>query len=424
MTDPSIPITLAPADVAQRLDAFGATKDPAALWPTLSEARRVAAARELERVTRAVLAGAHAIALDPDTGHSPYALGVAGHTTGMGPVIGRWIERGIVTASDRTSAFFAEHLISGRSRNARIEREVLPAIDALLAHGVTPVVLKGFHTSRVYFDEIGTRPMADVDLLIDANEVATAEAALESAGFRPDSAPLRPYKRDWIGVDVDDRVYSVERSDPRSKWALELHASLDRVYHPGATARLNQERQALVPLEIASRSLSALAPELLVTYLACHCSQELDSIRLLRVYELINVIGIERAAGRLDWDRVNALIERTGSAAFTYPAFSLVEDLAPNTIDRRALGLGRAASTSAARHTVERLAPAGGSLDDRAVLRQMMWTRGPVGVLQRLMRTVWPAAFDRPEDVIPGWRVRLRRLRQGIVSFRAPDERS
>ncbi len=418
------PTPVAPDEVSRRLAEFHRNQDPAALWPGLDEGRRVAAARAIEGVARRVLSGERAVALDPGAAHAAYALGVAGHTTGMGPAVGAWIESGLVTASAGPAAFFAEHVIYGRQRAARIEREVLPAIDALLARNITPVVLKGFHTARSYFDELGARPMADVDLLVAPGEVADAEGALESAGFRPATEALRPYKRDWLGPDVEDRVYSVERSHPRTKWALELHASLDRIYHPGVVAHLDGERNCTLPFDVAGRPLLALAPALLVVYLAAHASQELDSMRLIRIYELATVIRTERASGRLDWNEVIVMLERTGAARFTYPALTLVEDLAPHTVDARALAMAREASTAAARHTVPRLAPAGGSADERAVLRQMMWTRGVVGVLQRFLRLFWPAAFDRPGDVPRGWAVRFRRIRRGILSFRSPDERS
>src|SRR5262245_40316326 len=339
MGHPARPVQ--PDEVARRLTNFQRTKNPASLWPGLAERERVAAARELEHVARAVLAGEARIPLDTSERHTPYALGVAGHTTGMGPLIGRWIEQGVLTPAPATAEVFAEHVINGRSRAARMEREVLPAIDALLARGITPVVLKGFHTARVYFDEPGVRPMSDVDLLVPVAAVAEAEAALQDAGFRPESAALRPYKRDWIGPGVDPRVFSVERSDARSKWGLELHASLDRLYHPGATARLDRERSRVEAFEIASRPMRVLPPPPLVVYLACHCSQELDSIRLMRVFELATVIRAERLAGRLDWHEISDLLERTGATEFTFPAFALVEDLAPGTVDARLLGITR-----------------------------------------------------------------------------------
>jgi hypothetical protein len=120
---------------------------------------------------------------------------------------------------------------------------------------------------------------------------------------------------------------------------------------------------------------------------------------------------------------VLALLRRTEAARYAYPALALAERLAPGAVDRRVLALGRRESTWAARHTVARLAPAGGSLEERGVVRQLMWTRGTVAVAQRVLRTLWPASFLRPQDVGDGWRARVRRLRAGALTLRAPDER-
>lgn len=409
--------------IAERIAEFGRTKNPEALWPGLGERARVAACRELERVTRLVLSGHTGVALDASADHSPYALGIAGHTSGMGPVVGRWLEDGRVSTRTEMAAVFAEHLAQSRRRGARMEREVQPAVDALRNRGVVPVALKGFHTGRVYFDEPGARRMADVDLLVRPEQVPDAEAALREAGFIAETAALRPYKRDWVPASADPRLHSIELSHERSKWVLELHASLDRVHHPGATARLDGERGNVETLKIGATELQVLSPALLVVYLACHGSQELDGIRLLRVFELASVIRRERDRGRLDWARVLELLRRTHTARFAYPALALANDLLPGIVDERVLELGWRESTWAARHTVVRLTPAGGSLDERSVVRELMWTRGPVSVATRLLRNVWPASFASPRDVIPGWRVRVRRLMSGGLSLEAPNER-
>ncbi|MGH9885442.1 MAG: nucleotidyltransferase family protein, partial [bacterium] len=379
--------------------------------------------RELERVTRAVLAGRGNESIDPTGGHDAHALAVAGHTTGMAPVLGRLIEDGCLTAAPDVVRRFTEYLDHARRRTARIEREVAPAIDALVAANVSPVILKGFHTSRAYFDEPALRRMADVDVLVSPDALDDAESALRSGGFEPASNAPTANKRDWIAVDIDRRVFSLELPDERTRWMLELHTSLDRIFHPGAVAKFDAERTCVEPQMIAGRRLLVLRQPLLLLTLACHCSQELDGSRLLRLFEMTRVIRADTAKGRLDWDELLEMVRRTGVAHFTYPALTLVEHLAPATVDARLLALGRRRSTWAARHTVARLVPAGGSLDDRGVLRQAMWTRGPVAVLQRLLRLFWPAPFTSTDGVGAAWRARLRRIRSGVLSLRAPDER-
>lgn len=407
------------AEASRRAAAFERSGNPADLWPGLSERSRVGAARELERLTREVLAGRSASMREE---FGAYALGVAGHTTGMGPVVGRWIEDGRVTARPDVAGAFARHLGQGRQRNERIEREVLPALDALQRLGIPIVALKGFHTSRVYFDEPGMRRISDVDILVPSSCVDDAERALTSIGFSAKEPAHRPYKRDWIGPGVDPRFFSVEYADARTAWALELHASLDRVYNASAAARLDAHRDRTHTLVVRGRTLAGLEPALLFVYLACHCSQELDNMRLLRVFEMVRLIRVEREAQHFDWNDVLALLAETGAGEFVYPACSLIDDLAPGTVDARVIDLARSASTWSARHAVPRLAPAAGSLDERGILRQLMWTRGPAAILQRVFRILWPAAITRPSRVIPGWRARLRRLRAGLLTFRAPDE--
>ena len=412
----------AQAELARRLDRFARTQDPTALWPGLAEHARVAAAGEIERVTRAVLGGQPHVCMDPDAAHHVYALSVAAHTTGMGPLLGRWLETQRIAAAPAVHDRLAWQLLHARRRAARMEREVLPALDAMIAADIVPVVLKGFHTARAYFEEPGVRRMSDIDVLIAPDQVQRAEAALHAAGFRATGPRMTPYKQDFIGSGVDERAFSVEASDARTKWVIELHASLDRSFHPGAIARLDSERSRTLPFSVRNRELLVLAPPVLLLTLACHCSQELGSSRLLRLVEIIRVIRAEHGAVRIDWDDFLVMLYRTGAARYAYPALALAENLSPGTVDERVLRLGARESTWAARHTLQRLVPAGGSIEALGLLRQIMWMRGPVAFLHRAMRLVAPSSQGRP-GLLPSWRVRLRQLRAGALSIGAPDER-
>jgi hypothetical protein len=411
-------------ELASRIARHARTQDPSDLWPGLTEAARVAAAREIERVAREVLAGAHAQTLDAARAHDAYALSIAGHTTGMGPLLARWMEDGRVAARDDVRTQFARQLAHARRRAARLERELLPVLDAMRARDVMPVALKGLHTAHAYFEEPGVRRMSDVDLLVDVEQRSSAELALRDAGFRVLGTSHWSHKQEWIGPGVEDRIFSVELSDERSSWVVELHTSLDRTFHAGAVAHLDALRAATVPFTLAGRQLRAQAPHALLLTLACHCSQELGSSRLLRLVEIIRVVRRETEQGRLDWSELLDALHHAGAARFTWPAFALAEQLAPGTLDARVLTLGRRQSTFAARHTVPRLTPAGGALDELGLLRQVMWMRGPVAVLHRVLRFAWPWRYGNPVDVVPAWRVRLRQLRAGRLSFRAPDERA
>jgi hypothetical protein len=422
--EPSSALHDPPLDVvARRVTIFERTGDPEVLWPGVRETERAGAARELERVVRAMLAGEHGVAVDAASAHAPRALSIAAHTTGVGPLLGRWVEDDRIAASGEIRSHLARHLCHARGRAERLER-ILPAvIDALEAAGAAPVLLKGAHTARVYFEEPAARRMADVDLLVAPDEVDAAEQTLRRLGYVPVGRAHRPYKRDWVAAGAGPKVHSTERTDERDRWSIELHASLDRVFHPGAVARLDRERHRADVMELYGRRVRVLSPEILLLMLACHCSQELDGGRLLK---LIEIVRVARTLGEPDtprWRTMAELVDGTEAARYAYPAFALAEDLAPGTIARDVLDAGHAASTWAARHTVRRLVPAGGSLDRRGALRQAMWTRGPVAFAQRALRALWPASFVETSGVAAGWGARLRRWRAGALSWRAPDER-
>ena len=410
---------LQPIGLAQRLERYARTRDPADLWPGLDERARLAAARELERVTRDVLAGRGEAVLDPRGDLDGYAVAIAAHTTGMGPVLGRWLEDGRLSAHERHRAALGAHIAHSRERVARLHAGVLPAVDALLAHGITPGALKGYHTGLRYFDEPGARRMSDVDLHVPQAQATRAYDAIASAGFRPASADLVPHKRDWIAAGVDERIHSVELSDAQTKWTLETHTSLDRRFAEGSWARLDAIT-TFVPFTIEGRPLRVLDAPSLVISLACHCSEELESSRLLRLFEMVQVI---RAEPSLDWRDVAARLREAHAPRFVYPAFALVEQLAPHTIPADVVTLARNASTWAARHAVARMVPAGGAIDQHGLARHFMWTSGAAALAKRIAWRASPANTI-PDDARPGWRAHLRRLRSGALSLRAPDERA
>ena len=85
--------------IRQRLDAFRSSTDFNDLWPDVNEGLRHAAHRKIFAVTRCVLNDT------TEDRHLPAgdegeirALGIAGYASGMGPLLGYWIETGAITA--------------------------------------------------------------------------------------------------------------------------------------------------------------------------------------------------------------------------------------------------------------------------------------------------------------------------------------
>jgi hypothetical protein len=409
------PSALAALD--ERVKRFSATKDPEELWPGLREHERVAAACEIERLTVAFLGGEPLLILDASARHRTYAIAVAAHTTGMGPLLGYWLEQGRLSTPAPHAERLADHLQHARRRSDRMMTGVLPAVDALIAAGVRPLAMKGLHTGTTMYAARELRRMSDIDLLIRPEETERATTALRGVGFAPWGVTA-PHKSDWIGPGVSSRTHSLEVADEFTRWTIELHTSLDSVFYSGVVARLDALASDTTDLDIEGRSFEALEPEALLILLACHCS-ELEANRLLRVFELVLAVRCG-----VNWDHVLELLDRTQAARFTWPAFYLAESLAPHTVDSRVLKLAEKESTWAARHTVKRLTAAGGRIGDMGLIRQLMWAQGPTAALQRVGRLLWPAPIGAPTMAAGGWGLRFSQWRRGRLTLSAPDERA
>jgi len=171
------------------------TSDPASLWPGVEVGALRRAAVEIEECTRRILDG-RAASLGRADGSDARVVGIAALVTGMGPLLGYWLEHGQLDVAEPLGRVLRRHLAHGRARIARIRREVTPVLEALVAAGTEPGILKGYYTTHVYFPEPGLRPLADVDVYVEAAHAERAARTLGEAGFTPaHSAAL--FKEDW-----------------------------------------------------------------------------------------------------------------------------------------------------------------------------------------------------------------------------------
>ena len=215
-----------PEEMRRREDAWYARNDPRSLWPGLRLSALQPAADDIGRAAGSILRGDRGT-LGDRSGHDTRALGVAALLSGTGPLLGYWVERGMLDVPDDVAVLLAEHLAHGRQRADRISRGMEPVLSRFASAGVTAVAIKGFHTSREYFPEPGTRPFGDVDLVVRPADVARAAAELNELGFTSDPDVPGPYKRNWAAPDdPESRNASFERWDARTRWKLELHSGL------------------------------------------------------------------------------------------------------------------------------------------------------------------------------------------------------
>lgn len=369
------PQSIDATEIGARLRRAAARGNPALLWPDVSAERRRVAMGAIARSTSDVLANRPS-ALDGDAD----AIGLAGYVSGMGPLLGWWIERRQLAASDAVAAILRNHWRHNRDRAASLRRACAAVSGALMSAGIKVVILKGLDTESAYFPAPGTRPASDIDLLVDPARLIAAEKVLWSRGFVPASRAER--ESSWRQPDTPDlpaSLYLVHRNDP---WNIDLHHSLDIDAAPGApVAHLDRGRpMAAIRRWAGATAGYALDQPLLALHLAVHAGHGLHNLTLVRLVELIATIRHDTQAGRLSWSDFIDLAIACQALAYAYPALAFAEQLAPGTVPPDVLAAGARAMPRRAHAVMRRLTPATAQRLERISLAEhFMWTRGAGG---------------------------------------------
>jgi len=411
-----------PVAIRHRIEAWHRTGNVYALWPDVSPTERRLSNIQILTVTVDMLRGA---ATEPtlflETERECSALGAAAYMSGMGPLLGWWIEQGMVKASEPAQRILALHLEHGRRRIANIWAATRPILTALRALGVFPILLKGLHTGARYFPEPGTRPAGDVDLLVRPTEGPLAATALNQAGLREARRTLFGGRSEWVPADGSQEVRSLMFDHADNPWGIDLHTALERWYFRGQRAGFGEEAFANTDdLDLGPDSVRVLGQPHLTAFLALHASYELVKMRLIRLFELVQVVRHDQASGTLRWTELTTLLEQTGTLRFAYPALALAERLGNGTLERALIERGERNLPTRARRVLDSVEREGmAALSRRSLDDRLMWARGWKELLLNLSELAWPSDDGVSLGVGRLYVRRLRALARGTVDLRA-----
>ena len=386
---------------------------PAWLWPEVPIPAWRAAMHEIGAASSAMLAGAPRARLQGD----PEAIGLAGYTSGMGPLLGLWTEQGRLESDGLVRALLDRHLVQNRIRGARMTAAAKGVAARLAGAGVKAVVLKGMHTGDAYFPEAGARPASDIDLLVEAADVGPAEAALQAEGLALKRRGR--WESTWVSPSDAGAPRSLTYVHADDPWSVDLHSSLN-VWAGGGSppAELDRARPMSAGGAWASDPAArVLEQPLLVLYLAAHAGAGWQNLTLLRQVELALVIRQDFAADRLSWAAVLEVGARTGALGYAYPALRLCEALVPGTVPPPVLDDCSSRAPEAVRQAIAGLTPATAQRIDRASLAEhFMWASGWRARLRQVGADLvpdvrsWPALVGIYEE--RAWRIIRGRVSQ------------
>jgi hypothetical protein len=406
-------------ELEERIGRFRRSWDAGDLWPGVTESAFVRATEELARIIGVIAAdAAHAANAALAGDRDLRVLGIAAHVSGVGPLLGYWIEQGRLEAPPEAARLFAAHLDHGRRRAERLARELERIARVMAAAGVTPTVLKGMHLAREYWPEPGTRPMADIDLLVAPAEAGAAAEALRKVGLEVSAANRGRTTWRAPGPHVP---HSLEITDERDPWELDLHVSLDRWLADTVPARLDP----VAPHELSTGAAGdrVLAQPLLTAFLAIHLADHFESAGLMRPLELGAVIRKDVERGLLRWDALLERLRATQADRLAYPAFELVEKLLSGTIDPAFRAAIREVAPARVRRVVDRTEPGRAThMFRRPAELRLMWIDGWRSAVRWLLWRLWPRPGGVPARPAEAARLtgsRLWRVVTGRMRWRA-----
>lgn len=411
-------LDLDPSALQARFDWAVRQGHPHYYWPEFPVHVWRACLFEIERATSQILSEGRA-ELRPPADASPRALGIAAFSAGVGPLLGHWIDTGALKVDPEVGRLLELHLRHARLRAQRMKSGLIDLLAILERAGTQVTVIKSAHTGATYFSEPALRPAADIDIVVSPADLKAAARQMESAGYVP-TGNKHASKCDWLPPGVVPMVCSLELTHADNGYHFDVHDSLDRSFGGIHNVRIGDLTELTEPWPELAPNARRLRPIANTAVIALHVSEEWHRLQLIRIVELVLMLRRDFGQNSAAWGDLLALADRSHAHAFFYPAFELVERLAPGTLRpefRQQLSL----------HTHDRLVRVIGSLrpatanriEQSSVDETLLWANGPWQVVRRLLDMIWPIRASRSSRAIRRiYRERFFRLLRGRFRWR------
>ncbi|RUM42704.1 MAG: hypothetical protein DSY80_06750 [Desulfocapsa sp.] len=232
---------------------------------------------------------------------------------GMGPLLSRHLT--FAGISSPTVFLRGLKFLSLRHRQANtLLMKTLGEILTLFeSAGIKSLVLKGAALCNTLYPEIGLRPMRDIDLLLDKEDVEHAHTLLQNAGFCSSSVAL---PKDYY------HLQPLLKKDAGMEISIELHHGLFPQLPPFYNEfSFNESFEKGKTFVVNGVSARALANEEMLYHLfehGFHPPLTYESCKLISAADIIGLV--EKNVTTLDWGKINKKYPQisTSLSAFHY----------------------------------------------------------------------------------------------------------
>lgn len=181
--------------------------------------------------------------------------------------------------------------------NQRLFHEAEAVVQDFEAAGIPALLLKGAALTQLYYDDMGARPMDDLDLLVPPDRAEEAfNMLVESGWHEKEGVPFDKLR--WL-------IHAIGLADGRGR-ELDLH--WNPFWQPAAE---DDFWDAAIPVKLRDASALALCPTDQLLHVAIHGTSWFGA----PVRWVADAITVLQAAGdEIDWDR---LVERSSERHLT-----------------------------------------------------------------------------------------------------------
>ena len=239
---------------------------------------------------------------------------------GVGPLL--YVRLGELGLRDKVPVDVArrikEECFSSQARNMKVYAELKTVLTALTGEGLSVVVLKGAALAELVYRHIGLRTMADVDLLVEKENLDKAGAILERLGFLSNEG----YRdKEWYR---EHHHHIVPYVSSNGSMAIEIHWHI--IERTGLMdLPIDQLWARAQSVRIASVPCLALSVEHMLLHVALHLSSPNRFLGQLRgLYDVAELL--RRFGHELNWAELLRVAALADAHNYLYVVLCLVRD--------------------------------------------------------------------------------------------------
>jgi hypothetical protein len=181
-------------------------------------------------------------------------------------------------------------------------------LDTLCLAGVDVILLKGCHLAPFVFQDIGIRPMADIDIMVKDEDLLKAESLLFSIGYHYSKKFKDELKQSCLIERYKNKIYYNHLYpfyNSKGIKSLEVHWSFDEPTSPFHVDIEGAWKRAK-PVKIKNYNVFILSPEDLILQLCIDVAFDHNYFSgLSRLFDIS--IAINHYADEIDWHHLQAL---------------------------------------------------------------------------------------------------------------------